>query len=106
MAFFGCGFRELAIPASVRKLESYAFMNCKQLREVVFEPDSRLERIGTGCFNKSSFMESVASGVQSGEPELLRIAQQSGRLNSDSIAQLSCPGDKAIRDRHNPEGSQ
>ena len=42
--------RKLIIPNTVKKLGDRAFDGCKQLREVVFEPSSRLETIGSYCF--------------------------------------------------------
>ena len=41
---------KIVIPSSVRVLGSYAFVGCERLREVVFEPGSRLESIEKGCF--------------------------------------------------------
>ena len=79
------------VPSSVRSLGKHTFYWCRQLREVVFEPGSRLECIRTECFIKSSFMDPVASGVQNIEPKLLRIAQQSGKLGSDGVVQQSRP---------------
>ena len=38
------------IPASVRRIESYAFRNCKNLSRVVFAEDSQLEEVCTGAF--------------------------------------------------------
>ena len=42
--------KQVIIPNSVKGLGDWAFANCEQLREVVFERDSRLESIGDSCF--------------------------------------------------------
>ena len=49
--FTDSNIEKLFIPNTVRELEKYAFFNCKKLREVVFEPGSRLETIGEYCFS-------------------------------------------------------
>lgn len=50
---------KLFIPSSVRKLGHEAFAFCKSLREVVFEPDSRLECIGYRSFAHCGLTEIV-----------------------------------------------
>lgn len=42
---------KLFISNTIRKLEDNAFLDCEKLREVVFEPGSRLETIGDLCFS-------------------------------------------------------
>ena len=41
---------KLVVSSSVRELGTNAFCRCRQLREIVFEPGSRLESIGNYCF--------------------------------------------------------
>ena len=49
--FRGAGIEQLAIPNCVRKLGNFAFSGCEGLRELVFEPGSRLKSIGEHCFS-------------------------------------------------------
>lgn len=46
---------KLIIPNTVRELGREAFVECKKLREVVFEPGSQLETIGYCCFSHCMF---------------------------------------------------
>ena len=48
---------KVIIPSSVRVLRERAFILCEFLREVVFEPGSRLETIGNGCFYSCAIRE-------------------------------------------------
>ena len=48
--FYETGLETLALPKTVREIESNAFKNCKNLRDVTFAPKSRLEKIGQSCF--------------------------------------------------------
>ena len=41
---------QIAIPGSVRRIQTYAFNWCKALHRVVFEEDSRLEELGDNAF--------------------------------------------------------
>ena len=49
----------LAVPSSVERLGGHAFFRCERLCEVVFQPDSRLERIGEYCFAGCSLRQLV-----------------------------------------------
>ena len=51
--------QRLVIPSSVRELGEEAFGGCEGLREVVFEPGSRLERLGESCFEECGLLEIV-----------------------------------------------
>ena len=51
--------QRLVIPSSVRELGEEAFGGCEGLREVVFEPGSRLERLGESCFEERGLLEIV-----------------------------------------------
>lgn len=46
-------------PSSVRVLRERAFILCEFLRDVVFEPGSRLETIGTDCFSECGLVKVV-----------------------------------------------
>lgn len=49
--FASSGIEKLIIPKTVRELGNSAFAGCAKLREVVFEPDSRLETVRKFCFS-------------------------------------------------------
>ena len=58
-AFDGCwnAFKELTIPASIRKIGSHAFRNCLTLEKVIFlEP---IEKIGSGIFESCERLSSI-----------------------------------------------
>lgn len=48
--FFGSDIEKVFIPNTVRVLGENAFAYCEKLREVVFEPGSRLNTIKCSCF--------------------------------------------------------
>lgn len=50
---------KVIIPSSVRVLRERAFILCEFLREVVFEPGSRLETIGADCFSECGLVKVV-----------------------------------------------
>ena len=47
------------IPASVREIGVDAFFGCKNLKSVVFAPESKLEKIGAGSFSKTGIEKIV-----------------------------------------------
>jgi hypothetical protein len=47
------------IPASVRLLDKYCFYDCESLREVIFEQNSQLQRIGIYAFRMCRSLESI-----------------------------------------------
>ena len=47
------------IPNSVENLGEYAFYRCKQLREVIFEPGSRMKTIKRRCFKGSKLRKII-----------------------------------------------
>ena len=49
--FCNSGIESVEIPASVREIGVDAFFRCKNLKSVVFAPESKLEKIGAGCFS-------------------------------------------------------
>ena len=52
-AFSGCKMlKKMVIPESVKNVEGYAFMDCEDLEEVVFE--GKLEEIGYDVFLRSN----------------------------------------------------
>ena len=51
--FHNQSIQRLVVPSSVRELGDEAFGGCEGLREVVFEPGSRLKSIEEWCFGKS-----------------------------------------------------
>ena len=53
------GVEKLVVPNSVKTLGESVFFKCKRLREVFFEPDSRLETIGYACFGYSGLVNVV-----------------------------------------------
>ena len=50
---------KVIISSSVRELGNEAFQSCQKLCEVVFEPESQLERIGESCFTSTGLTEFV-----------------------------------------------
>lgn len=50
---------KVIIPNTVRVLGEDAFVRCRHLDVVIFEPDSRLERIEKCCFNMCEIAEIV-----------------------------------------------
>ena len=56
--FSGSVMEKLFIPNTVREFGKYAFGGCRNLREIIFEPDPQLETIGDDCF-KSCRLEEV-----------------------------------------------
>ena len=55
--------QRLVVPSSVRELGEEAFGGCEGLREVVFEPGSRLERLGESCFGSAGSWRSSFRGA-------------------------------------------
>ena len=60
-------YERVFIPRSVMQIKDFAFRNCKNLKEVVFEEGSKLQVIGKGAFygcialTKVSFPEGLES---------------------------------------------
>lgn len=48
--FKDCDIEKLFISNTVRELRKDAFADCEKLREIIFEPNSRLETIEGSCF--------------------------------------------------------
>ena len=44
--FWGSGIESVQVPASVENIGEGAFYRCRYLSQVVFAPESKLERIG------------------------------------------------------------
>ena len=57
--FSSSDIRKLVISNTVRRLGDRAFRGCYRLREVLFEPGSRLETIGSYCFGSCSIEQMV-----------------------------------------------
>ena len=55
----GKNYEIVFVPKSVTKIGRSAFKDCKNLRNVVFEDDSKLEKIEFECFCNSSFQEII-----------------------------------------------
>jgi hypothetical protein len=49
----------VAIPASVEVIAARAFVECKSLQSVVFEPGSRLQRIEQGVFFNAIYLDAM-----------------------------------------------
>ena len=58
-AFDGCwnAFKELTIPASIRKIGSHAFRNCLTLEKVIFS--GLIDKIGSGIFESCERLSSI-----------------------------------------------
>lgn len=59
-AFRDSGLSKIAIPSSVTQIETSAFANCVKLVSVVFEKDSKLERIGDTSFYQCTSLKEIA----------------------------------------------
>ena len=57
--FSGNAMEKLFIPNTVRELGKYAFGGCRNLREIIFEPDPQLEIIEDDCFESCGFEEVI-----------------------------------------------
>lgn len=57
--FMDSGVESVVIPASVREISANAFRCCKRLREVVFEEESALTRIGGNAFDGCSSLTKI-----------------------------------------------
>ena len=57
--FRGSDVEKVVVPSSVTTLGWELFKDCARLREVVFEPDSRLKRIAFRCFENCGITEIV-----------------------------------------------
>lgn len=57
-AFSGCGFERFEIPANIEKIEEYAFYNCLNLKEIIF--NEGLREIESFAFGKSIALKSIA----------------------------------------------
>lgn len=55
--FHNTEIKKITIPKSVIKIGDSAFVDCENLREVVFEEGSKLEEIGWNCFWNSGLEE-------------------------------------------------
>ena len=55
--FSGSVMEKLFIPNTVREFGKYAFGGCRNLREIIFEPNPQLETIGDECFESCGFKE-------------------------------------------------
>ena len=51
--FAESGLGEVVFPASVKLIKEFAFWRCRSLKRVVFQKDSKLERIERGAFSCS-----------------------------------------------------
>ena len=59
----------MTVPASVREIGTDAFCGCEKLKRVTFAENSRLEKLGVGCFAYSA-IETIT--VPRGVKELQR----------------------------------
>ena len=46
-------YETVFVPKSVTEIGNNAFEDCRNLKEVVFEEESKLEKIGQDCFQNS-----------------------------------------------------
>lgn len=74
----------------VKALGDGMFDNYSQLREVVFEPDSRLERIENNCFTRCALRDIVIpKNVRSIEAHAFYECKQLSSLNFEKGNRLS-----------------
>ena len=57
--FCGTGIESVIVSSTVKQIESYAFNDCKRLRNVEFREGSKLEELGFRCFASSDVREIV-----------------------------------------------
>lgn len=74
---------KVTVASSVKEIGKYAFSNCFELEEVVFEEDSRIASIEESAFSRCSYLDKV---VLTG-----RVPPSTGTRLFDS-----CPGDLVI----------
>ena len=96
-AFSGGSFRSVSIPSSVNHLDSNAFLNCRNLRELKIEEG--LERIGFGAFAGTnlenvtlpSSVASMGDSVFAGCPNLKSVTFGSGLKALGNLTFANCP---------------
>ena len=97
--FAGCEIETLAVSSSVRTLKWCAFADCKRLREVVFEPESGLQRIENGCFRYCALRRLVLpKSVQSIGDFAFDGCRALSALSFEDGSQLKSVGERAFHD--------
>ena len=86
------------IPSTVRELGSCAFCGCKQLREVVFEPDSELRIIKWSCFSNCGLEEvTIPRSVRTIEEYVFRGCRSLRSLTFEEGSRLEHVGKDIVR---------
>ena len=55
--FLNSKIKRITIPKNVTKIEHSTFHDCKNLKQIMFEEGSKLEKIGFNCFRNSGLEE-------------------------------------------------
>ena len=85
------GMEKLIVSNTVRVLEQCAFGECERLREVVFEPGSRLEFIGKECFHDNGLQKIVI-------PKSVREIGEMAFRNCRDLSSLSFEKGSALKE--------
>ena len=90
---------KVVVSSSVRKIGELAFAYCRQLHEVVFEPESCLQRIENGCFYYSGIRSIVIpkSVMHIGRYAFSRCKNLSA-LSFEEGSQLKSVGERAFHE--------
>ena len=95
--FSGSVMEKLFIPNTVREFGKYAFGGCRNLREIIFEPDPQLETIGDDCFESCGFEEvTIPKSVRSIECGAFRYCRNLRSLTFEEGSQLGRVGKGVI----------
>lgn len=81
--------KNVVIPKFIKTIGPYSFQNCKQIYEIIFEPNSKLERIGKCAFQNSSIKTLVT-------PPSLKIICRKAFENCDKLKLVEIPMDSEI----------
>lgn len=88
---------KLVVPACVKKLGCSAFCQCRQLREVIFEPGSQLEFIGRCCFAHCGIEQMILpASVRVIDDVAFYDCHELSALSFEEGSQLNCVGTAAF----------
>lgn len=79
---------EVVIPSYIKKIDDYSFENCKQLKSITFEPESKVEYIGVGSFNNILGQNKLII------PKSVKTVQHDGFSNNKTIEYIEFLSEK------------
>ena len=96
--FRGSGIEKLVVSAGVRELGDSSFYGCAGLREVLFEPGSRLQRIGSRCFRRCGLTKvAIPGSVQDIGEKAFAGCRGLSSLSFEADSRLSHVGSHAFQ---------